>query len=48
MPPPSIRTIKAEIFYQYAKIISNSAKFGKDNYGFIMSKVKELKNEKIK
>lgn len=44
MPPAAIRTIKDEIFYQYSKIISESAGFGKNNYGFIMSNFKELKN----
>lgn len=48
MPPPAIQTIKDEIYYQYAKIISESANFGKTNYGFIMSKWKELRDGKIK
>ncbi len=42
MPPPFIKTIKEEIYYQYSKIISESAKFGKNNYGFIISNFKEL------
>lgn len=48
MPPSAVRTIKDVIFWQYAKIISESAKFGKENYGFIMSKFKELQNGKIR
>lgn len=44
MLPPAIKTIRDEIFYQYSKIISESAGFGKENYGFIMSKWKKLKN----
>lgn len=42
MPPSAIKTPRDLIFWQYAKIISESAKFGKTNYGFIMSKFKEL------
>ncbi len=47
MPPPIVKTIEDEIFWQYAKIISQSAKFGKKNYGFIMSKFMELRSGKI-
>ena len=47
MPPSAIKTIKDVIFWQYAKIISDSSKFGKSNYGFIMSKFKELQTGKI-
>ncbi len=44
MPPSAIKSVKDLIFYQYAKIISESAGFGKKNYGFIMSKWKKLKS----
>jgi hypothetical protein len=47
MPPPVVRTIEDEIFYQYAKIISESAGFGKGNYGFIISRFKDLKSGKM-
>jgi hypothetical protein len=47
MPPSAIKTIKDLIFWQYAKIIAESAHIGKTNYGFIMSKFKELQTEKI-
>ena len=42
MPPPAVKTIREEIFYQYAKIISASSGFGKANYGIVMSKWKKL------
>jgi hypothetical protein len=47
MPPAAIKTIKDLIFWQYSKIISESAHFGKQNYGFIMSKFKELQTGTI-
>lgn len=47
MPPPAVRSIRNLIFWQYAKIISSSSGFGKTNYGFIMSKYKELQSGKI-
>jgi len=42
MPPRNVKTIKQIIFWQYAKIISNSAGMGKENYGMIMSTYKKL------
>ena len=47
MPSKSIKTIRDIIYYQYAKIISESAGFGKENYGMIMSKVKQLRSGEI-
>lgn len=47
MPPKAIKSVKDVIFYQYAKIISNSAGFGKENYGMIMSNWKKLKSGEI-
>lgn len=44
MPPPSIKSVKDVIFYQYSKIIANSAGFGKENYGLIMGNWKKLKS----
>jgi hypothetical protein len=44
MPPKAIKSVRDIIYYQYAKIISNSSGFGKDNYGVIMSNWKKLKN----
>jgi len=44
MPPPSIKSVREIIYYQYAKIVSESAGFGKQNYGMIMSRVNMLKS----
>lgn len=43
-----VKTIKDEIYWQYAKIISQSAKFGKKNYRFITSKFQGLRSGKTK
>lgn len=43
MPPPAIKTIKDLLFWQYAKIIAESAGYGKKKYGFIMNRFKKLK-----
>ena len=42
MPPPVVKTVRDLIFWQYAKIISGSAGFGKTNYRFVMSRFKRL------
>lgn len=42
MPPSAIKTVREIIFYQYAKIISESSGAGKKNYGMIMSTYKKL------
>jgi len=47
MPPKAVKSIKDLIFWQYTKLISQSAGFGKSNYGFIMSRFKKLKNGDI-
>ena len=47
MPPKAVKSIKDLIFWQYAKLISQSAGFGKGNYGFIMSRFKKLKDGDI-
>lgn len=47
MPPPAVKTVRDLIFWQYAKIISESAGFGKRNWGFIMKKFKQLKEGEI-
>lgn len=44
MPPKAIKSVRDIIYYQYAKIISNSSGFGKENYGVIMSNWKKLKS----
>jgi hypothetical protein len=42
MPHSSVKTIKQVIFWQYAKIVSESAGMGKQNYGMIMNTYKKL------
>jgi hypothetical protein len=47
MPPSAVKTIRDLIYWQYAKIISESAGHGKKNYGFIMSQFKKLQSGDI-
>lgn len=47
VPPHAVKTIQDLIFWQYAKIISNSAGYGKNQYGFIMDRFKKLVSEEI-
>ncbi|MEM4736713.1 MAG: HNH endonuclease [Nitrososphaeria archaeon] len=47
MPPPAVKTVRDLIFWQYAKIISESSGFGKKNWGFIMRKFKQLREGEI-
>ena len=42
MPPSAVRSIRDLIFWQYAKIISESAGFGKRQYSFVMDRFKRL------
>jgi len=45
MPPGYVKTIRDELLYEYAKLISRSA-FGKKlNYGFITDRFKALRDE---
>jgi len=41
MPPPSIQTIREEILYEYAKLISRSA-YGTLQRGFIIDRFKKM------
>jgi hypothetical protein len=47
MPPPAVKTLKDLLYWQYAKIISGSAGFGKSNHRFIMDRYKKLKSGEI-
>ena len=47
MPPSAVKTIRALIYWQYAKIISESAGYGKRQYGFVMNRFKGLQSGKI-
>ena len=46
MPPPYVTTIRDEIFYEYAKLISRSA-FGELNRAFITDRFKKLRDGNI-
>jgi len=47
MPPPAVKSIRDLIYWQYAKIISESAGYGKKQYGFVMNRFKALKSGEI-
>lgn len=47
MPPGAVKTIKDEIYWQYAKLISKSAGFGISQRAFQMERFKALQNGKI-
>jgi len=47
MPPPAVRSIGYLLFWQYSKIISESAGRGKANYGFIMDRFKKFQAGQI-
>jgi len=47
VPPPVVKSIRDLIFWQYAKIISESAGAGKRQYGFVMDRFKKLTSEEI-
>jgi len=44
MPPPYVKTIKEEILYEYAKLISRSALKGSINYGFVTDRFQALRD----
>ncbi len=43
MPPAVVKTVRDLIYWQYAKIIAESAGMGKKDYGFVMNKFKQLR-----
>ena len=47
MPPPAIKSVRDLIYWQYAKIIADSAGVGKRNWGFVMSRFKKLQQGEI-
>ena len=47
MPPKYVKTIREEIYYEYAKLMSRSAFNRKIQYGFVTNKFKELKSRQI-
>jgi hypothetical protein len=46
MPPPYVKSIREEILYEYAKLISRSA-HGSLQYGFITNRFKKLRDGEI-
>ncbi|MFH2110535.1 MAG: HNH endonuclease, partial [Candidatus Bathyarchaeota archaeon] len=42
MPPNAVKTLRDLLYWQYAKLISESAGFGKANYAFMMDRFKRL------
>jgi hypothetical protein len=42
LPPSAVKTVGDLIFWQYAKIISESAGYGKKEFGFVMNRFKKL------
>ncbi len=46
MPPPYVKTIREELLYEYAKLISRSA-MKKINYKFVSDRFKALRNGEI-
>ena len=47
MPPSSVRTLQDLLYWQYAKIISQSAGTGKRQYAFIMDRFSKLRAGQI-
>ncbi len=47
MPPKYVKTIREELLYEYAKLMSRSAFNGQLQYGFVTSKFKELNSGAI-
>ena len=47
MPPGYVKTIREEIYYEYAKLISRSVYGGKLERGFITNRFKDLRDSKI-
>jgi hypothetical protein len=47
MPPMAVKTVQDLLFWQYSKIIAESAGMGKRNYGFVMDRFKKLQRGEI-
>lgn len=47
MPPSAVKTVRDLIYWQYAKIISHSAGFGKRQFAFVMDRFKKLQSGEI-
>ena len=42
MPPVVVKSVEDLIFWQYAKIIAQSAGFSKKDFGFVTNRFKQL------
>ena len=47
MPPSVVKSVEDLIYWQYAKIIAESAGFGKKDFGFVTNRFKQLKQGSI-
>jgi hypothetical protein len=47
MPPSAVKTIRDLLYWQYSKLISESAGIGKNQFGFIMNRFKKLQSGEI-
>ncbi len=47
MPPAVVKNVQDLLYWQYAKIIAQSANFGKKDYGFVMNRFKQLQQGEI-
>jgi len=47
MPPSAVKTIRDLIYWQYAKIISESSGYGKKEFAFVMNRFKKLQSGEI-
>jgi len=47
MPPSAVKTLRELIYWQYAKIISDSTGMGKKQWAFVMDRFEKLKDETI-
>ncbi len=47
MPPPEVQTLRALLYWQYAKILSSSAGMGKRQWNFVMDRFLKLRDRGI-
>jgi hypothetical protein len=47
MPPKYVKTLRDELLYEYAKLMSRTVFKGKLNYGFVTDRFKALRDERI-
>jgi len=47
MPPSAVKIIRDLIYWQYAKIISESSGYGKKEFAFVINRFKKLQSGEI-